>query len=166
MTTKAIQIKAFNIKKSIRKEGRQNATQRNFELMIGDKTFTWSTPMERIQVIRKGIPYQSIEVISKRMKLPIKAVLATVKIPQTTYNKNKNKNLVLDVHHSELITLLTELIDYALEVFNNEEEKLQRWFDKPNYSLGGKTPKSLLDTTTGVQQVKNCLHRIEFGNFA
>jgi uncharacterized protein (DUF2384 family) len=37
---------------------------------------------------------------------------------------------------------------------------------KQNLSLGGNTPEGLLDSITGIQEVKNCLNRIEFGNFA
>ena len=60
----------------------------------------------------------------------------------------------------------SELIDFGNEVFNNEIEKFQRWLKKNNVSLGGNTPESLLDTTTGIQEVKNALNRIEFGNLA
>ncbi len=67
---------------------------------------------------------------------------------------------------SELILLLTELTDFGIEVFNEEEEKFQRWLKKPNVSLGGSTPGSLLDTATGIQEVRNALNRIEYGNMA
>ncbi len=62
--------------------------------------------------------------------------------------------------------LITELIDFGLEVFNDEEEKFQRWLKKPNLYLGGNSPESLLDTTTGIDEVKFALNRIEFGNLA
>ena len=65
-----------------------------------------------------------------------------------------------------MIVLLNELIDYDIAVFNNEEEKFQRWLKKPNVALGGHSPDSLLDTATGIDEVNNCLNRIEFGNFA
>jgi uncharacterized protein (DUF2384 family) len=32
--------------------------------------------------------------------------------------------------------------------------------------MGGITPESMLDTITGINEVRNCLNRIEFGNFA
>jgi putative toxin-antitoxin system antitoxin component (TIGR02293 family) len=51
-------------------------------------------------------------------------------------------------------------------IFNNENEKFQRWLKKPNLSLGGKSPESLLDTTTGIDEVNYCLNRIEYGSFA
>lgn len=96
----------------------------------------------------------------------MKSILSIVGIAQTTYNKKKNEHSLLDSRDSELIVLITELIDYGQKVFNNENEKFQRWLKKPNLSLGGKTPESLLDTTTGIDEVNYCLNRIEYGNFA
>jgi uncharacterized protein (DUF2384 family) len=45
------------------------------------------------------------------------------------------------------------LIDFRLAVFNNEEEKFQRWLKKPNLSIGGSSPESMLDTITGINEV-------------
>jgi putative toxin-antitoxin system antitoxin component (TIGR02293 family) len=122
--------------------------------------------MERVEIIRQGIPYDSIETISEKLNRPIKSILSLVGIPQTTYNKKKSEHSLLDSRDSELIVMITELIDYGLEVFNQEQEKFQRWLKKTNLSLGGHSPESLLDTTTGIDEVKFCLNRIEYGNFA
>lgn len=122
--------------------------------------------LTKIETIRKGLPFDSIEVISHRINRPVKAVLSLLDMPQTTYNKKKNENSRLDHRNSELIILISELIDYGTMVFNNEIEKFQRWLKKPNSSLGGLEPESLLDTVTGIQEVKYALHRLEYGNFA
>ncbi|WP_199856339.1 antitoxin Xre/MbcA/ParS toxin-binding domain-containing protein [Lunatibacter salilacus] len=53
-----------------------------------------------------------------------------------------------------------------MKVFNDEENKFQRWLVKPNLSLGGNSPDSLLDTTTGIDEVRFAVNRIEFGNFS
>lgn len=156
----------FNTKKSIRKAAGQRTGLKSWKIDFGGKLFTWSNKMERVDIIRQGIPYASIALISDRLDRPIKTVLSIVGIPQTTYNKKKGEKSMLDSRDSELILVITELLDYGLEVFNNEEEKFQRWLKKPNLSLGGHSPESLLDTTTGIDEVNYALNRIEFGNFA
>lgn len=156
----------FNTKKSIRKAAGQRTSLKTWKIDSGGKHFTWSNKMERVGIIRDGIPYSSIELISDRLDRPIKTVLAIVGIPQTTYNKKKAEESLLDSRDSELILLITELLDHGLEVFNEEKEKFQRWLKKPNLSLGGHSPESLLDTTTGIDEVHFALNRIEFGNFA
>jgi uncharacterized protein (DUF2384 family) len=76
------------------------------------------------------------------------------------------ENPLTNVSEIKLNLLQEELIDYGIEVFNKEEDKFQRWMNKPNDSLDKNTPESLLDSIVGIQEVKNCLNRIEFGNFA
>ncbi|HYK76512.1 MAG TPA: antitoxin Xre/MbcA/ParS toxin-binding domain-containing protein [Daejeonella sp.] len=166
MSQKALKTIPFNTKKSINKARGIRIGQKAWSIDSDGKTYTWSSKMERVGIIRKGIPYTSIELISKRLNRPIKSILSIVGMPQTTYNKKKSEHSLLDSRDSELIILITELIDYGLEVFNNEEEKFQRWLKKPNLSLGGNIPENLLDTTTGIDEVKFILNRIEFGNFA
>nr|WP_314898322.1 antitoxin Xre/MbcA/ParS toxin-binding domain-containing protein [uncultured Flavobacterium sp.] len=158
--------KPFDTKRSIQNASGKGITIRKSTLNSDGKEYNWSNKLERVSVIRAGIPYDSIEVISRRLNNPVKSVLAIVGIPQTTYNKKKSEHLLLDSRDSELVILINELIDYGLEVFNNEEGKFQRWLKKSNLSIGGNSPESMLDTITGINEVKFSLNRLEFGNLA
>lgn len=166
MKNTPIKSKLFDTDKSIKKAFEKRNNSVGWVIDSEGKTYFWSNKMERVAIIRQGLPYHTIEIISKRLNLPVKTVLSLVRIPQTTYNKKKSEHLLLDSHDSELVVMMTELIDYGVMVFNNEVEKFQRWLKKPNLSLGGNTPESFLDTATGIDEVKLCLNRIEFGNFA
>lgn len=137
-----------------------------WSIMVAQDKIAWSTSMDRVRIIRKGLPYESIEVISKKADFSIKEVLRSLGLPQTTYNKKKKDNDLLSGRDSEVILFLSELLDFGLEVFDNEKEKFQRWLKKPNISLGGATPESLFDSLTGIQEVKNALNRLEYGNLA
>lgn len=159
-------IKPFDTKRSVQNASGKAIAIGNSTLVADDKVFNWSNRLERVGVIREGIPYGAIEVISKRLNNPVKSVLAIIGIPQTTYNKKKSEHLLLDSRDSELVLLINELIDFGLEVFNNEVEKFQRWLKKPNLTIGGNSPESLLDTVTGINEVRFSLNRIEFGNLA
>lgn len=135
-------------------------------LRVQEASYAWYSNMDRLNLIRKGIPFASVEVISTQLNTPIKDLLHYLGIPQTTYNKKKREKSLFDERNSEVILLLQELIDYGVDVFNNEEEKFQRWLKKPNASLGGVTPESLFDTNTGIEEVKKALTRIEYGVYA
>jgi putative toxin-antitoxin system antitoxin component (TIGR02293 family) len=156
----------FNTKRSIKKAAGRRSITRSWNIKSGEKTITWSNTMERVMISRQGIPYTSIEILSNRLDRPVKNMLVLLGIPQTTYNKKKNEDSLLDSRDSELLLMITELLDYGLDVFNDEKEKFQRWLKKPNLSLGGNSPESLLDTTTGIDEVNYALNKIEFGNFA
>lgn len=116
--------------------------------------------MDRVSLIREGLPYETIEVIGKRVDLPAIQMLRLFGIPQTTYNKKKRYEVLLS-RDSEVILILTKLLDFGVEVFNSEIEKFQRWLKKPNISLVGVTPVSLFDSLTGIQEVRNSLNRLD-----
>lgn len=166
MEKKPKKTKPFDTKKSVNKAKPYIQDHTSSSIVSDGNIYTWASPMERVEIIRQGIPFSSIENISERLNRPVKAILSLVGMPQTTYNKKKSERSLLDSRDSELIVLITELLDFGIEVFNNEEEKFQRWLKKPNLSLGGHTPESLLDTITGIEEVRNSLNRIEYGIFA
>ena len=156
----------FNPKQSIERARSKESTGKQWRIKIPSGEYVWNNQMERVGIIRKGLPYDTIEVISKRADLPVKQVLHLFGVPQTTYNKKKRDKDLLNRRDSEAILVLTELLDLGLDVFNNEKEKFQRWLKKPNVSLGGATPESLFDSLTGIQEVRNSLNRLEYGNMA
>lgn len=135
-------------------------------IQTSNESIVWYNQIDRIQLIRKGLPYAVLEALSKKVNIPVKHFLSFLQIPQTTYNKRKRDSATLNGRDSEIILVLNELVDYGFEVFNGESEKFLRWLDKKNLSLGGVTPKSLFDSMTGIQEVRKCLDRIEHGNFA
>jgi putative toxin-antitoxin system antitoxin component (TIGR02293 family) len=160
------QKKTFDPSESIRRAKATRKASAKWSIESDGHTYIWTSRLERIHISREGIPYASIDVISKRINVPVKEVLHFIGMPQTTYNKKRREKSLLSGRDSEMILLLTELVDFGMEVFNDEEEKFQRWMKKQNVSLGGNTPESLLDSVTGIQEVRNCLNRIEYGNLA
>jgi putative toxin-antitoxin system antitoxin component (TIGR02293 family) len=158
--------KTFNTKESILRAKATRVNQPKWRLVSEGQEYVWTSKLDRVNIIRKGVPYASIDIISKRIDVPVKDVLHIFGLPQTTYNKKRRENSLMNGRDSEVVLLLTELLDFGIEVFNNEEEKFQRWMKKINFSLGDNTPESLLDSVTGIQEVRNCLNRIEYGNLA
>src|SRR5690554_5221177 len=156
----------FNTQRSIQRLADNRRSLQGHSLTSEGREYSWSNKMERVEVIREGIPFETIEVISQRLSVPVNSLLSLLGIPQTLYNKKKAEHSLMDRRDSELIVMISELIDHGLEVFNHEEEKFQRWLQKPNLSLGGKSPESMLDTMTGINEVKFCLNRLESGNLA
>ena len=156
----------FNPDESINRAKVAKAALPKWSLLSEGREYTWTSKLERVHLIRTGVPYASIDIISKRINVPVKEVLHIFGLPQTTYNKKRREKTLLNGRDSEVVLLLTELLDFGTAVFNNEEDKFQRWMKKMNFSLGDNTPESMLDSITGIQEVKNCLNRIEYGNLA
>jgi putative toxin-antitoxin system antitoxin component (TIGR02293 family) len=121
---------------------------------------------EKINLIRQGLPYEIIEEVGQQGGYPVKRILAYLGLAQTTYNKRKRERARLTVRESEIIVTLSELLQYGLSVFNDEQDKFHRWLNKENRSLGGLAPSSLFDTIMGIREVKNALDRMEYGNMS
>lgn len=81
-----IQTKPFDTKKSVEKAFANKDKAATWQLTVEGKTYCWSNVMERLGIIRNGIPYGSLEVIGDRLNISIKTILVIVGIPQTTYN--------------------------------------------------------------------------------
>src|SRR5680860_1132042 len=58
-----------------------------WNLVAEGSNYTWNSGMERIEIIRRGIPYASVQKISQKLGTTIKEILSLLGIPQTTYNK-------------------------------------------------------------------------------
>lgn len=159
-------IKTFDPGNSIERAGKERAAASISVKFIPAGTVTRVNRQARVEIIRKGLPYETIEVIGQKANLPVKQVLHYFGFAQTTYNKKKRENDLLSVRDSEVVLVLSEVLDFGLEVFNNEIEKFHRWLKKPNLSLGGIAPESLFDSITGIQEVRNALNRVEYGNMA
>lgn len=156
----------YNPNKSIRRAERVREANSSWEIVASGEKVTWSSSKEKVAIIRKGLPYDSIEVIGQKANLPVSQILSYLGIAQTTYNKKKREQELLNGRDSEAVLLLSEVLDFGFEVFNNEKEKFQQWLRKPNLSLGNVAPESLFDSVTGIQEVRNALNRLEFGNMA
>jgi hypothetical protein len=57
--------------------------------------YAWQSTLDRVDIIRRGVPYSSIEIISKRIDVPVKSVLHMFGLPQTTYNKKRREKSLL-----------------------------------------------------------------------
>lgn len=158
--------KTLNPGKSIKRARGKRAKDPKWIVATSVGKFIWNNRMERLDLIRKRLPYETIEAIGLKADLPTKQILHYLGIAQTTYNKKKREKDLLSRRDSEAVLVLSELLDFGLDVFNNETEKFQRWLKKTNISLGDVPPESLFDSLTGIQEVRNALNRLEYGNMA
>src|SRR5690242_19038950 len=109
MKKEIVKSKVFNPKQSIKRAGITRRPAPEWSLETEGNRYVWTSKMERVGIIRQGIPYASIEVISKRINTPVKEVLHIFSLPQTTYNKKRREKSLLNGRDSETVLLLTEL---------------------------------------------------------
>jgi putative toxin-antitoxin system antitoxin component (TIGR02293 family) len=122
------------------------------------------TPLQWVQVIRQGIPSDSVDSMARTMRLTHAELAAAVGIPERTLARRKKEGS-LSSEESAKIVRLARVVARAAEVFEGLDTSLN-WLKSPNASLSGATPLSLLDTDIGAETVLDTLGRIEHGVFA
>ncbi|MFN0197241.1 MAG: antitoxin Xre/MbcA/ParS toxin-binding domain-containing protein [Planctomycetaceae bacterium] len=123
-----------------------------------------SSPFDDIAVIRKGLPYSTLESLRNYAKLSEATICEALKIPLRTLARRKS-GARMSARETELILRLGRVLAEAESVLGTVD-KAREWLTTVNTALGGVTPISLLDTGPGFNEVIDVLHRIEYGVFS
>ncbi|GHE81997.1 TIGR02293 family toxin-antitoxin system antitoxin component [Camelimonas fluminis] len=119
-----------------------------------------SNNQEMIGLLRKGIPVGSIDNMIKSGLLTM-AEIDTVVIPRKTL-ENRRRIGTLTTEQSDRLLRAASVVARAVTVFGSKD-KAGVWLRRRTTALSGEAPVSLLDTSTGAEQVLNLLGRIEHG---
>lgn len=115
--------------------------------------------------IRKGLPFQSLERVSRRLAISSLAMVKSLGLARRTVARRIQEKKPLSAVESERLVRLTRVFAAARQVLGSDE-KARRWMFKPSRALGGEVPLELLDTDIGASAVFDELGRIEHGVFA
>lgn len=116
------------------------------------------------EAIRSGLPFATLEALTKRLHLSASEAAAVLRIPERTMARRKKERRLLP-DESDRVLRLARVFAHASEVFETEEDATG-WFKDPIRALGGKRPLDLLDTDIGVQEVDALLTRIQHGVYS
>jgi len=115
-----------------------------------------------INAIKRGINYSFFERLSKNIPFTLREWSSYLHLSERSLNRYKKDRGNFSATASEKILEITMLNKYGIEVFGNQV-KFNTWLNTKNIALGGLTPKYLLDSSFGIQIIKNELTRIEYG---
>jgi putative toxin-antitoxin system antitoxin component (TIGR02293 family) len=59
-----------------------------------------------------------------------------------------------------------QVIEFALEIFDNNKKDVRSWMSSPNGALNNASPISIIDTPEGLEEVYNVLGRIATGVYS
>jgi len=120
--------------------------------------------IELLSLAKKGLSTKVLGAIQKNTNLSMKELTASLPISVATLSRQKKAPRFNSLISEKLISLA---IFWArgLEIFE-DNEKFLLWLHNPSIALGGITPISLIDSSIGIDILKNELGRIEHGVFA
>ena len=119
---------------------------------------------EKIDIVEAGISKSEFEEIKKETGLDYETLSHILTVTKATLH-NKKGNEKFNAVVSERLLLLAELFVYGIEVFG-EKERFNRWLVSEIRALGFKRPVDRLNTTLGMQEVKQIIGRIAYGIYS
>lgn len=118
-----------------------------------------------INAIKEGIRFTFFEKLAKNIPFTLREWASYLHLSERSLQRFKKEKGTFNTVSSEKIIEITMLNKYGIEVFG-DQDKFNVWLLTKNVALGGITPKDLLDSSFGIQLLKDELTRIEHGILA
>jgi putative toxin-antitoxin system antitoxin component (TIGR02293 family) len=118
-----------------------------------------------IDLIRKGIRFASFLNFASRSPFTLGEWCGFLHVSERTMQRYQKDKRTFDSLQSEKIIEIALLYRKGGEVFGNQQ-KFDSWLDTENVALGKVKPKELLDSSFGINLLKDELMRIEYGVLA
>lgn len=118
-----------------------------------------------IKAIKEGIHFTFFERLAKNIPFTLREWSSFLHLSERSLQRYKKEKGTFNAVTSEKIIEITMLNKYGIEVFG-EQEKFNTWLVTKNVALGGIKPRDLLDSSFGIQFLKDELTHIEHGILA
>lgn len=125
--------------------------------------FDIKNELDMVDAIRSGLSPKVIDYVIEKNGLTRQEVEELI-IPRSTLALRKKHHEPLTLEESEHVVRVARIIALAQDTFA-EDTKARNWLRKPNRSLRGRSPLSLLDTEEGARLVEMTLGQIAHGLF-
>ncbi|MCA0365248.1 MAG: DUF2384 domain-containing protein [Bacteroidetes bacterium] len=122
-------------------------------------------PFVILSKIHEGVTYEDFESVLNTHPFSITEWAGFLHVSERTLLRYKVDNKRFDEPLSERIIQIHNLYKKGLETFG-EKENLDIWLNTKNIALGGLIPKSLFNSSYGIEILSNELTRISYGVFA
>ena len=134
----------------------------------GSISYSWNDDKRSyllIKLVREGISYSDFNKVSNRTPFTSKEWASYLNVSVRTMERHREENKVFRKEQSERILSIYQLLNYGQSVFGKRENFFE-WMSSESIALGGVKPKELLDTSIGINMVKDELGRLEHGVLA
>ena len=124
------------------------------------KSETIAQRIDLISIVRKGIQTKYIKQIQKYTSLSDKEISSILPISQRQLFRYPSDHSLNKEITSHLIQVI-ELFQKGYRIFG--EEKFKLWIRTPNKVLSENKPIDIIDTSIGIEMIRDVLGRIEHG---
>lgn len=133
-----------------------------------------ATPLERIAMIRRGIPASEAKRIFADISLGQGAGFKALNLSPATVNKKAKQGDMLSPEESERVIGFAKLVGQLEAMIQDSGDPtnfdarawMARWLTEPLPAFGGVRPADLVDTMEGQSLVSSALAKIQSGAYA
>ena len=118
-----------------------------------------------VNAVREGIPYGLFDRLVKAKLFTMGRWAQLLHVSERTLLRYQKAGHTFDAAHSERILQVVMLYSFGVEVFG-EEAAFLTWLQTQSLALGGRAPQDLLDSSFGIELVRDELGRLEHGVLA
>jgi putative toxin-antitoxin system antitoxin component (TIGR02293 family) len=137
-------------------------------------TITQSSQLERIGVVKKGLPARILVALADDMSVPRERLYAWLGIARTTANRKVTKGETLSQDESERALGIARLVGEVQRIVTESGDPTQfdaarwtaEWLEESNAALGGRTPGEFMDTAEGRDVVSTLVTQMQSGAYA
>lgn len=128
--------------------------------VLGLKILT-RTPLELVNVVRKGIPRKAIDTLAKNLNISVANLTKYLHVSERTLHRYAPEK-ILSSDLSDHVLQIAKIYTRCVEVFE-DNDNAANWLKQSNIVFGNIPPIELMDTSTGIEIVFDELTRIEYG---
>lgn len=121
--------------------------------------------LDLIELTREGIKFNTFYRIAMKGPFDMHEWSDFLHLSERTFQRYKKEKKKFSSLHSEKILEITMLYTKGVEIFG-DKDNFNSWLDNKNVALGGIKPRELMDSSFGIELVKDELTRIEHGVLA
>jgi putative toxin-antitoxin system antitoxin component (TIGR02293 family) len=135
----------------------------------------WTMPaMERVDLVKEGVPSVILMTLSRALDRPVKYVVRTIGMAPTSASRKLQRQTPLAPDESERALGVAKLIGQVETIVQQSGESggfdpgkwVAEWIETPQPALGGRRPDELLDTAEGQRMVSDLLARMQSGAYS
>lgn len=162
-----------------RREGRRPTAIRTISVQPGSfvddfQAAYLADPIDRIRIIKTGVPATTVEILAKRMEIPKEKLLGALGLGRAKINRKVRERKCLSADESSRVFGMARLIGQVEAMVNESGNPesfdaatwVARWLERPMPALGGQRPAEFMDTPDGQALVSNMVARMQSGAYA
>ncbi len=130
--------------------------------------------MERIGIVKRGMPAKTVEAMAKLMAVPKDRLVATLGLARATVNRKARDNKALSADDSARLLGMARLVGQVQQMVAESGDPqgfdsaawVAQWLENPLPALGGQKPAAFMDTADGQALAATLVARMQTGAYS